>query len=319
MSRFVIVLGCALFCGLTSQASAQTYPTRDITFLCAFPPGSAPDVLVRYFADKLRPVTQRNIIVQNRAGAGGNIAAETLIKSKPDGHTIYLHAGTSLALNAFLIKNNPVDGPKHIRIAATIHKNGFVIIAPGNSPHKSIKDLTEAMKAKGARATFATTAPFGTLMGSVYRKLAGLEAVEVKFKLAADASKEMQSGEVDYGVFDPLNARRMVNMNGARILAISTSNRMQSLSDVPTMKESGFDVDMNNWFAAMVPMGTPEPIINQINAWFGEVLKTEDTAKFLDGIGSEVWIATPTEGQTRLTTDLETWRRYVTLAGMQAE
>ena len=134
---------------MASIAHAQDYPSQDIRLVCAFPPGSGADVLVRYFAEKLRPIAGRTVIVENKAGAGGNIATQYMAKSKPDGHTIYVHAGTAVAANQSLFKNPPVDVAKEIRVAATINRQPFMLVVDAKSPYKTRRRTHRGDEAEG--------------------------------------------------------------------------------------------------------------------------------------------------------------------------
>lgn len=299
-----------------TTGQAQSFPSRDISFVCAFPPGSGADVLVRYFAEKVRPLTGKAVIVQNRPGAGGNMATEFMLRSKPDGHTIFVHAGNTVASNQHLIKNNPIDAVKQVKIAATINKQGFFLTVIASSPYKDVKSLTEAMRAKGDKASYATTANSGVIMGALYKQLAGLQSVEVKYKTGVEALKEMESGAIDYALHDPQVAMQEARKGTIRLLAAATSGRLNSVPDVPSMAELGYPMDLQGWFAAMVPMETPDDIVQTINKWFNTVLATEDAKEFLTKFGGEPWISTPAEGQARLEKDVRDWGPYVAAAGL---
>lgn len=299
-----------------TAAAGQAYPSRDIVLLCAFPAGSGADVIVRYFGEKVRPLTGRTVIVQNVPGAGGNIAAEQMIRSKPDGHTIFVHAGNTVASNQHLIKSNPIDAAKQVRIAATINRQGFFVTTHTKSPWKTLPELTAAMKEKGDKATYATSANSGVILGALYAQKAGLSAVEVRYRMGPDSLKEMESGRVDYGLHDPQIAMQEARKGNLRLLAIATGERMKSTPDVPTMSELGYTMDLQGWFAAMVPMQTPEPIVRQINAWFNQVIETKDAKDFLESFGGEAWASTPEVGQERLVKDLHDWVDYIRAGGL---
>ena len=126
-------------------------------------------MLVRFFAEKLRPVANRTVIVENKAGAGGNIAMEYAARSKPDGYTIFVHAATAVAANQHLFKKPPVEAGKAIQIAASINRQPFMLVVDAKSPYRTVADLTEAMKKKGDKASYATAAPTGTIMGEIYK------------------------------------------------------------------------------------------------------------------------------------------------------
>src|SRR5262245_3071718 len=121
-----------------AAGQAQQYPAQDIHFICVFPPGSGADVLVRYFAENVRPLTGKNIIVENRSGAGGNIGIEYAARAKPDGYTVLVHGATGVAASMSLFKNPPVDVGKTLQIAATINRQPFMVLVDAKSPHKTL-------------------------------------------------------------------------------------------------------------------------------------------------------------------------------------
>ncbi len=295
-------------------AYAQAYPSQDIRFVCAFPAGSGADVLVRFFAEKLRPIMNRTIIVENKVGAGGHIATEYVARSKPDGYTIYVFAATGVALMAGAFKNPPVDVSKTIQVAAAINRQPFMLVVDAKSPYKTVAELTAAMKAKGDKATYATGAPPGTIMGEIYKNKTGVQAVEVNFRSAPDSLNEMQSGKLDYGMHDPVFSIAQAREGRLRILAVSTGQRISVIPDVPTMKEAGVDMDMTIWWAAMVPAGTPKPIVDQINKWFGQVLATDEVKKFLNSFGGDVNIQTPEQAQANFLAAIPQWVEFVKIA-----
>jgi tripartite-type tricarboxylate transporter receptor subunit TctC len=310
----------ALAVGLgAAAANAQPYPSQDIRLICAFPAGSGADVLVRYFAEKLRPLAGRTVIVENKAGAGGNIATEYVAKSKPDGYTIYVHAGTAVAANQSLFRHPPVDVEKAIRVVATINRQPFMLVVDAKSPYKTVAELTAAMKAKGDKATYATAAPTGKIMGEIYKNATGIKAVEVSYRTAPDSLNEMTSGKVDYGMHDPVFSLAQQREGRLRILAVSTATRLDAAKDLPTMTELGIPMDLTGWWAAMVPAGTPKPVIDKIHEWFVAMVSTPETKAFLNKFGGDPFINTPEKGQQMLETAIKEWGDYVRLAKIEPQ
>jgi tripartite-type tricarboxylate transporter receptor subunit TctC len=299
---------------MPTDARGQAYPSQDIRLICAFPPGSGADVLVRYFGEKLRPITGRTVIVENKAGAGGNIATEYVARAKPDGHTIYVHAATAVAANQHLFKKPPVEAGKAIQIAASINRQPFMLVVDAKSPYKSVADLTAAMKPKGEKATYATAAPTGTIMGEIYKDATGIKAIEVNYKTAPDSINEMLSGKVDYGMHDPVFSLAQQREGRLRILAVSTGKRLEANPEAPTMAESGVPMDLTGWWAAMLPAGTPKPVVDKVNQWFSEIVKTEETKKFLNSFGGDPFINTPEVAQELFLKSINDWGNYVRIA-----
>jgi len=313
----VLAMVLAALGALPGAAYAQQYPSQDIRLVCAFPPGSGADVLVRYFGEKLRPIANRTIIVENKAGAGGNIATEYTARAKPDGHTIYVHAASGVAANVHIFKKPPVDVSKTILIAATINRQPFMMVVDAKSPYKTVADVTAAMKQKGAKANYATSAPTGTVMGEIYKARTGVQALEINYKTAQDCLNELLSGKTDYGMMDPQFSLAQVREGRLRVLAISTEKRLQATPEYPTMTELGVPMDITGWFAAMVPAGTPKPIVTKINQWFTQIVKTDETKKFLNSYGGDPFIVSPEEGQALFLKSIKDWEEYVRIAKIE--
>ena len=313
------VLCSAIFALAPLGSAAQEYPNRDIHLICAFPAGSGSDVLVRHFAEKLRPIAKRSIIVENRAGAIGNIATEYAARAKPDGYTIFVHAGSAVAANMHLFKKPSVDAAKSIQIAATIMRLPFLLMVESKSPHKNVDDLTAAMRQKGAKGTYATAAPTGVIMGGIYKNVTGVQAVEVSYRTASDSLNEMLSGKLDYGMLDPVFGLAQQREGRLRVLGISAGTRLRSIPDLPTMTEQKVPMDLIAWWAAMVPMGTPKAVVDQINLWFTYMIQTDETTKFLNNSGGDPFANTPEAGQQLLLKAIKDWGGYVKLAKMEPQ
>lgn len=297
----------------------QKYPSQDIHVICAFPPGSGADIVVRYFSEELRKKAGVTVLVENKVGAAGNIAAEYTARAKPDGHVLHLHAGSSIAANYWLFKKPPIDPVKDLQIVAPINIQPFMVMVTPDSPYKNLKELTEAMKAKGDKASYAEANTVGKVMGELYKAATGVKAVDVPYRTTADALNDYKSGAVDYGMMDPQSAVVNVAAGRLRMLAVSTGKRMQSLPDVPTMKEQGANVELFGWFALMAPAATPRPIVNQLNKWMNDILATEESRQFIYKFGGDPWIGTPEEGQAQLVKDKADWEGYVKTAKIEPQ
>ena len=311
----VQALLAAAILAIAPGAFAQDYPNQDIRFICGFPAGSGADVLVRYFAEKVRPLANRTIIVENKVGAAGNIAAVYTARAKPDGYTVYVHAASAIAANMHLFKKPPIDATKDLQIAAGVNKQPFMVVVAANSPYKTLAELTAAMKAKGDKASYAQSNTSGKVMGELYKQATGIKAVEVAYRTANDSLNDFASGVVDYGMLDPVSALSQTRAGRLRMLAVSTAKRMQAVPDLPTMAEAGVPgVELLTWFAAMVPSATPRPIIDKLNGWFNQVLATDETKKFLNNFGGDPFVTTPEDGQALFRQHVKDWEGFVKAA-----
>jgi tripartite-type tricarboxylate transporter receptor subunit TctC len=320
--RSLLIGASAVAAGVSvpAYAQAQAYPTDDIHVICAFPPGSGADVLVRYFAEELRKRANRTVVVENKPGAGGNISAEYVVRSKPDGYTVYIHGASAVAANFHLFKKPPINPAKDIQVVATLNQQPFMVVVAANSPYKTMKELTDAMLKKGDKASYAQSATFGKVMGELYKTATGVTAVEVAYRTANDSLNDFASGVVDYGMKDPVFALVQEREGRLRSLAISGAQRMQAVPNLPTLTEVGVPgVELFGWFAAMVPTGTPRPIVVQLNKWFNEIEAMPGTKEFLGRFGGDPWITTADEGQAQLVKDQEAWGNFVKAAKIEPQ
>jgi tripartite-type tricarboxylate transporter receptor subunit TctC len=300
-----------------AHAFAQDYPARDIHLICAFPPGSGADVIVRFFGEQLRLITKRTVVVDNKPGASGVIATEAIARAKPDGYTIMIHGGTALSANMHLFKNPPVDVAKALQIASTLHRQPTMLVVSSDKPWKTPAELAAAMVAKGDRASYATSNTVGKVMGATFKKLASLTAVEVSYKTTADSYNDLQSGALDFAFQDNISAVAMARQGKLRILGVSTAARLQAAPEYPTMSEQGYPMNMIGWWAAFVPTATPRPIVDQINAWMREIVSNPDGKAFLDNIVSDPWLGSPEEGQAFLREQIQQWGVWVREANIE--
>lgn len=300
-----------------SFARAQNYPSQDIHLICAFPPGSGADVIVRFFGERLRLITRRTVVVDNKPGASGVIATEALARAKPDGYTIMIHGGTALSANMHLFKNPQVDVAKALQIASTLNRQPTMLVVSPDKPWKTARELAAAMKEKGDKASYAISNTIGKVMGATYRKQAALTAVEVSYKSTTDTYNDLQSGALDFGFQDNISAVAQARQGKLRILGVSTAARLLAAPEFPTMTEQGYPMDMIGWWAAFVPMATPRPIVDQVNVWMREIVSSKEGKAFLDSIASDPWLGTPEEGQAFLRQQIDQWGVWVREANIE--
>ena len=320
LRRTFLALSLAVMTSAATLAQQTSYPSTTITLVTGFPAGSGSDILVRYFGKELQALSKQTVIVENKAGAAGNIAAEYVAKSKPDGYNIYVHAASSVAANMHLFKKPPVDVAKDLQIAATINQQAFMLIVPVASPYKTVAELVNGMKEKGEKASYAQSNTTGRVMGRMFTDAAQLQTVAISYKTDTDILNDLQSGIIDFAMMNPVFALAQVREGRARVLAVSTPERIKAAPDYPTFAEAGIpDLVMLSWFAAMVPAATPKPVVDQINGYFREILAKPETVRFLTENGGDPFISSPKDGQDLLVKQVDDWARYVKMAGIEPQ
>lgn len=317
--RAVLALGAAL---LSFPAAAQDYPAREIRAICNFPAGTGADVFVRYFAAKLSALAGKPVVVDNKGGALGNIGTEAAAKSKPDGYTILIVPGSStMAAAMHTFKKLPFDPIKDFTPVTTIARLGFVIAVDAKSPMKTLAELTAHLKAKGDKSTYGVAANTGLISAELYKKVAGVQATKAQYREMGTLMNDMFAGSLDFTAGDPVWAVEQVRSGKIRALAVTSGVRLSALADVPTMKEAGYPAfgELIAWWAVYVPAGTPEPIVKKLEAWFNQIVATEETKKFLNNLGSDPFPGNAAMLKDLLAGDIVKWGEYVKLAGLQPQ
>jgi tripartite-type tricarboxylate transporter receptor subunit TctC len=307
-------------CSGASAVEAADYPEHEIRLVLGFPAGSGADVTTRYIAEKLRPLSNRPVIVENRPGAAGNLAHAYVATSRPDGYTVYLVGGTSLASSVYLFKNPPIDPLRDLEPVGTVLKSPWVMIVDARSPFTTLAPLTAYLKDKGGKASYAAATTTGLVMGELYKSAADLQIVQVLYKVTGDAMNEMLNGTIDVMFANPSFTIGQTQNGKVRALAVSTASRSKAMPSVPTMAEGGVPgIDLTVWWGIMVPAHTPQPVKEKLQTWFDQILRMPETGKFFAGQGADVFISTPEETTAYLRQEIKNWGEYVRRANIEPQ
>lgn len=309
--------------GLSSfrrEAFAQAYPSQDVHLIVGFAPGSGPDVITRWISERLRPLlNNRAVVVENKVGAGGNIATEYVARAKPDGYTLLMNGASVLGASAYLYKNPPVDVAKAFATVATLARQPTLIAVAPNSPYKTVHDLLEGLKRKGGSASFGTAFPTARVLGALITRAGGGKAVEVQYRTSADWINDLASGNLEFGVIDAASGTGHARQNRIRVLAVSSGDRFSSMPDIQTLREGGIDVDLPSWWGFWAPAATPGPILDQLHAALTAVVTTDDAKKFFNGITNEPWPTTRAEAHQAYLKEHKNWADYVRIANIEPQ
>jgi tripartite-type tricarboxylate transporter receptor subunit TctC len=305
---------------LSKAASAEdAWPTREIHSICGFPPGSGADIFVRFYGKKLEDKLGKSIITENKAGAFGNISTEYVARSKPDGYTLFIAPGSSfLAAAPSLFKKLAFDPVNDFEHVTTLSKLPFILIVSGDSPHKSVADLTTYLKQQGDKASYASVANTGLVSSELYKAHFGLTTVEVKYKEPGAMLNDLWGHNVAFAHLDPVTAMAHLKSGKLRALATSSKERFVSLPDIPSAGEAGIsNSDIVGWWSVHMPKGTPKPILDQLETLFNQIAVDEETKKFLANLGSDPLPGNSQMLKSLLVKDTKAWHEYVKLAKIE--
>ena len=305
--------------------SAGNYPERPIRLVVGFPPGGATDILARILAQYLPEAIGQQVVVDNRGGASGTIAAALVAKSAPDGYTIMMVPSGPFTISVSTYSNLPYDAVRDFTGVSLLAWVTNVVVVPQASPAKTLQDLIRTAKEKPGQVTFSSSGA-GTLhhlAGEVLKRLTGTEMIHVPFKGAGPALAAMASNEVTFGFTSMPSAMPLINAKRIRPIAVTSEKRMPALPATPTMREAGVPpppgLDIREWYGVIVPAATPSPIVNKLNAEMVKVFKRPDVQTRLTEMGAEYLGSSPQELSKQLANDVRTWAKWVKDAGVRVE
>jgi tripartite-type tricarboxylate transporter receptor subunit TctC len=280
-------------------------------------PGSTPDILTRYFSENMRPFLGGTIVVENKVGASGNIGVIYVAKAKPDGYTVLSAAPNGIAAGPSLFKNPGYD-PSEFAVLGSVCRFAFTVSVAANSPHKTLQSLIAAVRAKGANASYGTISQSSQVLGAMMNNILKLEAVEVLYRTSPDSLNDLNSGALDYVMYDTGFALPRHREGKLRVLAVTSKERMAPAPDIPTMDESGVPgVDVTGWWGLVVPAGVPQPIKDKISSAFLKMAEKPEIRKWLTELGLDPWVVGPAEAQAQMLKDVKKWAEYVKLANLE--
>ncbi len=300
-------------------AAAQTYPTKPIRMVVTFPPGGAPDILARLFADKAQ--LGQPVVVDNIPGAGGNIGADRVAKALPDGYTLVMGTVGTHSINGALYSKMPYDMVRDFAPVAHVASAPNLLVVTNDLPVKNVAELIAYMKANPNKLSFGSPG-IGTsvhVSGELFKSMTGTQMTHVPYKGRAMAIPDLVGGQIQL-MFDNMpSALPMAKDGKIRALAQTTARRSAAAPDVPTVAETLPGFEATTWFAVFAPGGTPPAVVARLNAELQRVFKLPDVADKLKALGLEPWISTPDELARYQATEIAKWSKVVKDSGAKAE
>jgi len=312
----------ALIAVIASAAMAQSFPTRPIRVVVPFPAGGTTDVLARAAAQKLSETLGQPTVVDNRPGAGGNIGAELVAKSPPDGYTLLMGTVGTHAINPSLYPRMPYD---HVRdFAPVILVAGVpnVLVINPALPVNSVQELIAYAKANPGKLNFASSGN-GTsihLSAELFKTMTGVQITHIPYKGSAPALQELMGGQVQL-MFDNLpSSLALIKGGKLKALAVTSKERAAALPDVPTIAESGLPgFEASSWFGLLAPAGTPQPVIAKLNAEIAKWLATPEAKEKLLAQGANAAGGTPEDFARHIAAETAKWQKVVKDSGAKVD
>jgi tripartite-type tricarboxylate transporter receptor subunit TctC len=311
---------CALMVATCLGAAAQDYPARAVKIVVPQTPGGASDALARIIGQKLSERWGQPVVVENRAGAGGNVGTEVVATSAPDGYTLLMSYVGTQAINGALYKKLPFDPDKDFAPVATLATLPFVVVGRPDAPFRTVPELVAA--AKKARLTYgsAGNGSVNHLLGEMFNAAAGVKLTHIPYRGAAPAMTDLLGGQIDL-VFTSLPSVAGSIRSGKLLpIALTSAKRASSFDTIPTIAESGYPgFDVTPWFGLLAPARTPPAIVAKINADVNDLLKSKDVAENFAAQGADPYPTTPEEFTKVLRADIEKWGEVVKESGARIE
>jgi tripartite-type tricarboxylate transporter receptor subunit TctC len=307
---------------LATPTFAQSYPDRPVRLVVGYAPGTAPDVLARLFALRLSEQIKQQVVVDNKPGAGGQIAAQTVAKAVPDGYTLLLGEVGSIAIAPAAFSRLSYDPAKELVGISEIARVDFLLVVPANSPYQTLADFVNANRGKKERVNFGTfgAGTSGHFGAELFGEAAGFKVEPVHYRATGDAVTAIIAGDVA-GVFAS-TALGVAQIKGGKMRALGTTAPQRSplLPQVPTFAESGYPkIDISSWFAVMAPQGTPAPIAELLSRESISAAQSAETKTKLIEAGFSVLGTTRSDTDQMLRAETTRWAGIVKTSGFKGD
>ena len=303
-------------------ASAQQYPSKPIRIVVPFPPGGIADVMARVFGQKFNDSWGQAVVVENRAGAGGNIGAEIVAKSPADGYTLVMGSIGTHSVNISLFSKMPFDPVRDFAPVALVIKSQNLLVVHPSVPAKSVKELIALARAHPGQLVYASAGngTAGHLAGELFKALAKIDIVHIPYKGNTPAIADLMGGQTSMTFATMPTVLPQVKADRLRALAVTGAQRSPALPDTPTVAEAalpGFEV--TNWIGIFAPAGTAPDIVNKLNAEIMRIMRLADVEPRLAAEGAQFTPNTPAEFGAFVKSEIAKWGKVIRDAGIRVD
>ena len=304
---------------LAGTASAQTYPTRNITLVLPFAAGSGTDTTTRIISQHLSQALGVGIVIENKPGANGMIAATYVARAAPDGYTLFVTTNTTHSANPYLLKTLTYDPVKDFTPIARTGDLPFMLVVHPEVPAKTVAELVALRKANPGKLTYASGSSSAIVSGATFAHNAGIDLLHVPYKSSPPALNDVIGGRITMMFIDVLTGLPHVNGGALRALAVTTRDRSPLMPQLPSMQEAGVpDFDITSWQGYFGP-GLPKEIVAKLNAEIRKIVEKPETKAQLATLGMDAFSGTPEELGTFVRDQFVLWEKLVTNAGIEKQ
>jgi tripartite-type tricarboxylate transporter receptor subunit TctC len=313
----LIAVGVTLF---SAALYADNFPSRPITFVAVFGPGSASDTICRIIADQLGTALKQPVIVEDRPGADGALAALYVHHATPDGYTLLMATNSPLSADPFLLKDVSYDAVKDFVPVTRVGSFTLMLVVNPSLPIHSVKELVAYAKANPGKLSFASGNTAGVVGGKTLQHWAGLDMLHVPYKSSPPAIEDVIAGRVSMMFADFTVAMPHVASGQVRALAVTRLHRSPLFPDLPTMDEAGIEgFELDAWAGLVAPAGTPPEVVTQLNTALRKIIDSPETKTKFNNVGFDGFSSTQSEFGDFIKVQLGKWGKMIKDAGIQAE
>jgi len=315
--RILFATLAALFAPLAA-AQPAAYPAKTIRIIASQSPGGGIDTLCRIVAPKLSEALGQTVIVENRPGANGSVAAEITAKAPPDGATLMLGAVGNLGVNALFFKNLGYDPQRDLAPITSAVSSGNVLVVHPSVPARSVKELIALARKRPNALAYGTsgTGGSGFLAGALFRQMTKARFLHVPYKGGGPAMVDLVAGQTQVGFASPPSAAAFIKQGKLRALAVTTARRMRLFPQLPTIAEAGVPgYETHSWYGFVAPAKTPRPLLSHLHQEIVRILHASDVTKTVHARGLEVWTMTPDEFGAYIRSEVDKWTHVIGAKG----
>ena len=308
----------ALLCG--SAAAQTTYPAKPITLVVGSSPGSTTDGLARAIAQEITADTKQPVIVDNKAGAGGGIAAQAVARSAPDGYTLFITTNTTQAANPHLFKKLAYDPVKDFAPVGALVKGYLLLVTHPSVKAASVAELIALARKEPGKLSFGAGSSSARVAAELFQQMTDTKMTYVPYKANPPAIIDLVGGQLDLMIVDLTTSLPQVKAGKLKALGVSSPQRSPLVPGLPTIAESGLPgYEMSYWNAVYAPAGTPEPVVARIDELMQKAMKAEPVRRFVAQNGMEPYTSSPAELAAFQAAELKRWGQIIGKAGIERE